>query len=68
VSYEELGKVKRVYKQTIRDDEGNVYATREIEFNEHEPTYKAPVFLRHLMTLEREFLDEMFEVETEVIE
>ncbi len=60
--------MKRVYKQTILDDEGNVYATREMEYNEDESTYKRPTFLVHLMEKEDEFLAEMFEVKTEVIE
>ncbi len=60
--------MKRVYKQTILDDDGNVYATRTVEFNEDERTYKSPVFISNLMKLERDFLDEMFEVTTEVIE
>ena len=60
--------MKRVYKQTILDDDGNVYATREIEFNEDERTYKSPVFIASLMKMERDFIEEMFEVTTEVIE
>jgi hypothetical protein len=60
--------MKRVYKQIIRDDEGNVYATREVEFDEDEATYKRPVFLMALVKMERDFLDEMFEVTTEVME
>ena len=60
--------MKRVYKQTILDDEGKVYATRIVEFNEDESTYKSPVFIASLMKLERDFIEEMFEVTTEVIE
>ena len=60
--------MKRVYKQTIKDDEDNVVATRELVFDEDESTYQRPVFLAHLIEREDEFLAEMFGVETEVIE
>ena len=60
--------MKRVYKQTITDDEGNFVASRELEYNEDESTYKRPTFLVHLMEKEDEFLSEMFEVTTEVVE
>jgi hypothetical protein len=60
--------VKRIYKQSIIDDEGNVVATRELKYDEDESTYKRPVFLAHLIKQEDEFLAEMFAVETEVVE
>lgn len=60
--------MRRVYKQSIVDDEGNVVVTRELVYNEDESTYKRPVFIAQLMQKEDEFLAEMFGVETEVVE
>jgi hypothetical protein len=60
--------VKRVYKQTILDDDGKVYATRTLEFNEEPEVYRSPIFQGALLRQEDEFLAEMFEVTTEVVE
>jgi len=60
--------MKRMYKQSIFDDEGIEMATRVLVFDEDEETYKRPIFLAALMAKEEQFLKERFEVVTVVIE